>query len=211
MRNMILFLLCFIFIFGTVFATDTEELYKKSSNQFLKSQAVQAKFTDAQLDQDLLEAAIFHQVNVERAKIKLAALKYHKKLATVARRNSQMMAKLEQLQQEEKVLEVNERLGVIFKENGIMWKGKIDEYVSLAGTKSAVKDETDPAIIQKAPYDSYGLFVEKLFKFLMSSKYHRERILNPQFKFTGVGVFRGNFEDKDSVYITQEFGEEILN
>ena len=98
MRNMILFSLCISLIFETVFATDTEELYKKSSNQFLKSQAVQAKFTDAQLDQDLLEAAIFHQVNVERAKMKLAALKHHKKLATVARRNSQMMAKLEQLQ-----------------------------------------------------------------------------------------------------------------
>ncbi|MBN2088229.1 CAP domain-containing protein [candidate division KSB1 bacterium] len=210
MRNMILFLLCIIFIFGTIFATDTEELYNKSSTQFLKSQALQAKFTDAQLDQDLLEAAIFHQVNVERAKIKLAALKHHRKLVTVARRNSQMMAKLEQLQ-EEKIVEVNERLGIIFKENGIMWKGKIDEYVSLAGTKSAAKYETVPTKIKKAPYDSYNLFVEKLFKFLMSSKPHRERILNPQFKFTGVGVFRGNFEGKDSVYITQEFGEEILN
>jgi len=45
----------------------------------------------------------------------------------------------------------------------------------------------------------------------MSSKYHRERILNPQFKFTGIGVFRGLFENKDSIYITQDFGEEILN
>jgi uncharacterized protein YkwD len=108
-------------------------------------------------------------------------------------------------------VEANARLDVLFKENGIMWKGKIDEYVSLAGTKSAAKYETDPAKIQKAPYDSYSLWVEKLFKFLMSSQHHREGILNPQFKFTGIDVFRGLFENRDSIYITQDFGEEILN
>jgi uncharacterized protein YkwD len=132
MRNFILFLLGTFFIFGTLNASDTAELYNKNSNQFLKSQKVQVKFTASQLDQDLLEAAIFHQVNVERAKIRLVPLKYHAKLADLARSNSRMMAKLEQLR-EENVVEANARLDVLFKENGIMWKGKIDEYVSLAG------------------------------------------------------------------------------
>jgi uncharacterized protein YkwD len=97
MRNFILFLLCTFFIFGTLDASDTAELYKKNSNQFLKSQEVQVKFTESQLDQDLLEAAIFHQVNVERVKIRLAPLKYHAKQADLARSNSRMIAKQEQL------------------------------------------------------------------------------------------------------------------
>jgi len=190
--------------------TNPPDYYRMPPKSFLQSRQILSRFTDKYINIELVEATIFHQVNLVRQQKGLGLFQYHPKLNLTARKHSEEMVQLNYFNHESPKRE-NATLRKRLQNGGVQWRGEVAENIALTFTKSAITDGYIPSQLARYPYDTYLLFAQTVVNHWMESTGHRENILNPRLKLMGIGICRGKYQSLDAIYTTQVFALHILN
>jgi len=167
-----------------------------------------AQVPAGRINQSLLDAAILSEVNYERCRKGLRALKPEPRLTKTAAGHSNWMARAARLSHKgsNTLTQRLKRSGVKFRtgaENiGMVHYYQIDRIVFL--TKGTCQFTTRSG--QPLPPHSYASLARAAVGNWMNSSKHRANILNRQVKFMGSGAgFNGRAQYCGQVYLTQNF------
>jgi uncharacterized protein YkwD len=190
-------------------ALPTEEFFKRSE----VDQRIGAKAFDL----PLLEAAVFHQTNREREKLKLPLFKYGYAMNLMARLHSQEMVERQYFEHDSPVpanrtladrLKNAGLVNVTAGENLAVLPAKeigSGHYVTHPGQGNDVW--FDEATGKKVEYYTYRGLAQEVVTQWMNSPEHKSNIVEKRFVYMGIGATRGPYEDakQDSFYFTQNF------
>ena len=194
------------------------DYYALSADAFFKLPAATGRIRKNQADISLLEAAIFHQTNTERTANKLPAFQYSMAMNLMARRHSGEMAELQFFDHTSPTpanrtladrlrnvsltnVTAGENIAVLpAREIG---SGRYVTHDPLDGNEVWYDEVTG----KRMDYFTYQALAEAVVAKWKNSPPHWKNILDPQFKFLGVGAARGEYdkEKQDSFYMTQNF------
>jgi uncharacterized protein YkwD len=194
------------------------DYYALSTKDFFELATVTRRIKKDSWDVRLLEAAVFQQTNVERAKNKLPLLKHGWAMNYMARRHSEEMADLhffdhtspnpanatmtDRLRNVGLVnVTAGENIAVLpAREIG---SGRYITHDPING-KEVWYDEVTGKRIE---YFTYKDLAETVVTQWMNSPHHRDNIVKKEYVYLGVGIARGPYEQQrqDSFYMTQNF------
>ena len=197
------------------------DLYALPVSQFFKLPEVDTRIAKDSVNIPLLEAAIFHATNLQRSDLKLPPFKHSWTLNLSARRHSQEMSDL-QFFDHVSPTPANRTLGDRLKNVGLanvtcgenlavlpakeMGSGSYIVTDNPDGTQTLTDEKTGKRI----EYYTYGELAKTVVDQWMHSPLHRANIVNPQYRFLGVGTARGPYDKgQDSFYMTQNFSAAI--
>ncbi|WP_421702447.1 CAP domain-containing protein [Aliiroseovarius sp.] len=168
----------------------------------------EAQVPAGRINQALLDAAILSEVNYERCRKGLRALKPEPRLTRTAAGHSKWMARAARLSHKgsNTLTQRLKRSGVKFRtgaENiGMVHYYQIDRVVFLTRGSCQFTNQAG----QPLPPHSYASLARAAVGNWMNSPKHRANILNRQVKFMGAGAgYNGRAEYCGTVYLTQNF------
>ena len=197
--------------------TKPMDYYALSTEDFFKRPELDQKIAAKAFNLTLLEAAVFHQTNRERANNKLPLFKYGSAMNLMARLHSQEMADLQYFEHDSPV-PANKTMGDRLKNAGLvnvtageniavlpakeMGSG---HYVTHPGAGNDVW--FDEVSGKRVDYYTYRAIAQDVVTQWMNSPAHHANIVEKRFVYLGIGVARGPYEDQkqDSFYFTQNF------
>ncbi|HVX86445.1 MAG TPA: CAP domain-containing protein [Phycisphaerae bacterium] len=200
-------------------ATKPADLYTMPENQFLRLPALQSRITADSVDLPLLDAAIFHRTNQERLAHNLPPFKFSGILHDVAQGHSREMAALHYFDHVSPTPE-NATMDQRFKNNGLqphlegeniavlpareMGSG---EYIVTGNPPNEIY--TDKQTHKVINYYAYAELADAFLTQWMNSPPHRAAILNPKFLYLAPAAARGDYQNQDSFYATQNFASDL--
>lgn len=168
----------------------------------------EARLPAGRINQSLLDAAILSEVNYERCRKGLSALKPEPRLTKTAAGHSKWMARAAKLSHRgsNTLSQRLKRSGVKFRtgaENiAMMHYYQIDRVVFLTKGTCQFTNQAGRAL----PPHSYASLARAAVGYWMNSSKHRDNILNRRAKFMGSGAgFDGRAQYCGTVYLTQNF------
>jgi uncharacterized protein YkwD len=203
---------------ATAPASQAVDYYSRTAEEFFKLPQVGQRLGKNAADISLLEAAVFHDTNRERVAAKLPALQHSFAMALMARRHSAEMGELQFFDHTSPTpahrtltdrlfnvglvnVTAGENIAVLpAKEIG---SGHYITHDPLNGNEVWYDEVTGKRI----DYYTYKELAETVVTQWKNSPPHWKNIIDPQFKYLGVGSARGPYDDKkqDSFYFTQNF------
>ena len=203
-------------------AAQAVDPYSITADQFFNRPETQTRIGRDSVDIPLLEAAIFHQSNRQRADNKLPLFKHSMALNLMARRHSQEMCDL-QFFDHTSPTAANRTLTDRLRNVGMV-NVTAGENIAVLPAKEmgsghyivhtapdGSEDLTDEATGKHIDYYTYEALAGAVVDQWMHSPTHRANMLDKRFVFLGVGVARGPYAEKaqDSFYMTQNFSASI--
>jgi uncharacterized protein YkwD len=194
------------------------DYYALTAADFRQLPEVAQRVKKDAVDVVLLEAAIFHQSNVERAKLKLPLFKHGLAMNLMARRHSTEMVRLQFFDHVSPTPD-NATLAKRLKNVGLvnvtagenlavlpakeMGSGRYITHDALDGNEVWYDEVTG----KRVDYYTYGGLAETVVTQWMNSPAHHENMVHRAYVYLGVGVARGAYGDdkQDSFYMTQNF------
>lgn len=202
-------------------ATKPVDYYALSDDAFFKRPELDQKISETQFDLPLMEAAVFHQTNLERAKLKLPIFKYGQAMNLMARLHSQEMSDLQYFEHVSPI-PANATLGDRLKNAGLVNVAAGENIAVLPAkemgsghyvTHPGQGDDVwfDEVTGKRVDYYTYRQIAGDVLTQWMNSPHHRDNIVNKAFVYLGVGIMRGPYDTtrQDSFYFTQNFSSAI--
>jgi uncharacterized protein YkwD len=203
-------------------ATDGNPYVHLTRDEFLKLERLDEQIDFTAIDYALVQAAVFHLTNQERVQAGSEPLTYFRGLEQAAMAHSHAMKERGFYSHRSPVAgmeRVPDRYAAFgFSAGG--WGENINlihgiEYQSGRGVYSPAQNggyfsyeyRGDPI-----PPRTYLRLAEEAVRSWMASSGHRRNILNPSFRYLGVGAAhftKASFHDIDSFYFTQNFAVSI--
>ena len=196
------------------------DYYAISAEDFFNLPVVRKRITQDSADLPLAEAAIYHQTNLELAKLGKPRMGHSKALQETAHDHSVEMAAMNYFSHNSPVdtrktpFDRMIAVGVESYSENIhvrqamdLPSGTMRTHVDPFGNVTKFDAKTG----QPADYYTYKEMARAALEAWMNSPGHRRTILDPTLKFLGTGVGRGPIgEDKqDSLYFTQDFASRV--
>jgi len=204
-------------------ASQPTDLYRLTPDDFFKLPQASQRIQKIAVDVDFLEAAIFHQTNRQRTANKLPTFQHSFAMTLMARRHSTEMSTL-QFFDHTSPTPANRTLVDRLKNVGVtnvtageniavlpakeMGSGRYITHDPIDGNETWYDEDTG----KKIDYYTYQELSEAVATKWKNSPPHWKNIIDPQFKFLGVGVARGPYDEKkqDSFYMTQNFAGALV-
>ncbi len=165
------------------------------------------------LDVALLEWAIFHESNVQRQRVGLPSLRFDHRLRDTAWLHSGEMATLHYFDHFSPVKQngtVRRRLDQVGIRSGVAGENlalhpvnQKQEFVYLSAGKQSRGLKF--AWRNVGTRYTYGGFARDVVRRWLNSVGHRRNLLDPRFRFMGVGCVPARVDGEDAVYVTQDF------
>jgi uncharacterized protein YkwD len=200
-------------------ATRPANLFTMPPAQFAKLPDLHSRITDDSVDLPLLDAAIFHRTNQERLAHHLPPFKFSDKLHDVAEGHSREMATLHYFDHVSPTPE-NATMDERFKNNGLQPRLEGEniavlparemgsgEYIVTGNPPNEIY--TDKQTHKVINYYAYAELADAFVTQWMNSPPHRAAILNPKFLYLAPAAARGDYQDQDSFYATQNFASDL--
>ncbi|MDR0796890.1 MAG: CAP domain-containing protein [Tannerella sp.] len=194
------------------------------AKSFFASANLQHKISNAMVDVDLLDAAVFWFTNIERQKFQLKQLQFHERLRQAATLHSEQMKRHNFFSHDNafdaRYRTLTDRINFIKDNSGqdfICCAENIADY-PIISTKERFRIEHrngTPHYVSTfgreiLPY-SYYEYAKIVVEGWMNSPGHRENILNPDYEYLGCGC--ENYEKQGMLYfkLTQNFGGTLVD
>jgi uncharacterized protein YkwD len=203
-------------------ASRRPDYYQMSAAEFFRRPEVQQRFTSNFVNVPLLEAAIFHESNRQRADLKLPLFKHSWALQLMARRHSLEMVDLQYFDHVSPT-PANRTLADRLKAVGLSKVGASENIVVQpalemgSGVHRTTIYPNGQQIMRDAEtgkvihYNTYEELAKSFLTTWMNSPPHRENMVNPRYLYLGTGIARGPYTEtkQDSIYATQNFSTAI--
>lgn len=200
-------------------ATQPTNYYTLTPEAFFKLPELQTRITADSVNYPLLDAALFHRTNQERAKANLPLFKYDEKLHAMANGHSTEMATLHYFAHESPT-PANASLADRLKNAGLAPQTAGENIAVLparemgSGQYIITGDPPNEIYIDKQShkrldYYTYAAFADAALTQWMNSPPHKADILNKSFLYLGAAAARGDYQDQDSLYLTQNFASNV--
>lgn len=200
-------------------ATQPTNYYTLTPEAFFKLPELQARITADSVKYPLLDAALFHRTNQERAKAHLPLFTFNNRLHTMAHDHSQEMASLHYFAHESPT-PANASLADRLKNAGLAPQTAGENIAVLparemgSGQYIIQGDPPNEIYIDKQShkrldYYTYAEFADAALTQWMNSPPHKADILNKSFLYLGAAAARGDYQDQDSLYLTQNFASNV--
>lgn len=194
------------------------DYYALSADDFFKRPELQQRIGKTSFNLPLLEAAVFHQTNRQRAGNKLPIFKYGRALNLMARRHSTEMAAL-QFFDHFSPTPLNATLADRLRNVGLvnvtageniavlpakeMGSGHYITHDPIDGNEKWYDEQTGKLI----DFYTYFDLAATVLTQWMNSPAHHANIVDAHYLFLGVGIARGPYDEskQDSFYMTQNF------
>lgn len=200
-------------------ATQPTNYYTLTPEAFFKLPELQARITADSVNYPLLDAALFHRTNQERAKAHLPLFTFNQRLHTMAHDHSAEMASLHYFAHESPT-PANASLADRLKNAGLAPQTAGENIAVLparemgSGQYIIQGDPPNEIYIDKQShkrldYYTYAEFADAALTQWMNSPPHKADILNKSFLYLGAAAARGDYQDQDSLYLTQNFASNV--
>ena len=188
-----------------------------------ESNAIDKQILPDQFNETLLETAIVHHTNMERAQYHLKALTVSGTLQKAARGHSKEMAALHYFSHRSPVY-LNQNLTDRLKNAGFYLSNitvgeniGVDYFLRIANvpfhttTHEGTTQYIDGNTGQPITNQTYREFARRMVENWMKSPAHRKNILNPQYENIGCGTVAGIYQGMKAIYATQNFSGSLLS
>jgi uncharacterized protein YkwD len=199
-------------------AAKPADYYALTADTFFQLPETQVRLKKDAFDLSLLEAAVFHQTNRQRAANKLPLFKHGVALNLMARRHSAEMSDLQffdHVSPNPATATLDKRLrsvglvNVTAGENIAVLPAKeigSGHYIThdpIDGNETWLDEATGKPVA----YYTYKDLADAVVTQWMNSPAHHANIVNKAYVYLGVGIARGPYDDhkQDSFYMTQNF------
>ncbi len=212
MQKVFVLLLMFLFSYGCFRGSRTPVYYENPPHEIIKSDNPQNVIALETIDRELLEWAIFDETNLQRKRLGLLSFQYEYKLQECARQHSEEMIELvyfDHVSPAPKNATLKQRLRNAGIDHGM--NGENIAVHPVRKKQQIVFKVVDSGEASRFDWRNYGTkytyweFAADLVRRWLNSKAHRHNILSSQFRFLGVGVSSGRFNNSDVFYVTQNF------
>lgn len=188
------------------------DYYLLLESELVDSPALRAPVRLDSLDLPLLEWAIFNETNIHRTMLGLDPLRYENRLHSGARAHSREMVAFGYFDHISPVTEnetVEKRLQQMGIKNGYRGENiaihpvvkRQEMMIRLVGNERPSRNSWR----NRGTHYTYQEFAKDLVLRWLYSPPHRRNILNPLYRFLGVGAVPALFDQRDVFYVTQNF------
>jgi uncharacterized protein YkwD len=199
--------------------TKPANYYTLTAEAFFKLPQLQTRITADEVNLLLLDAALFHRTNQERAKAHLPLFTFNDRLHTMAHDHSAEMASLKYFAHESPT-PANASLADRLKNVGLAPRTAGENIAVLpvreigSGNYIVTGDPpneiyTDKQTHKRLGYYTYADFADAALTQWMNSPPHKADILNNTFLYLGAAAVRGDYQEQDSLYLTQNFASNV--